>query len=87
MSLCPRPASSWEWASARLSATEMLQKEELRRGHGAGGCVVGGGVGSHLSFLRLSGPFFLGRCGEIWAGSPITSSHQPYLSHLQVPEA
>lgn len=67
---------------ARLSATEMLQKEELRRGHGGRGCVVGGGVGSHLSFLHLSGPFFLGRCGRSGLAPP---SPHPISSYLVTP--
>lgn len=71
---------------ARLSATEMLQKEELRRGHGGRGCVVGGVVDSHLSFLHLSGPFWEGVGDLGWLPHHLIPSALIW-SYLQVPEA
>ena len=65
---------------ARLSATEMLQKEELRRvRHGAGAAPAGGGGGSHLSFLGLSGPFLQGRCRRSGLAPPSPHPISPYL--------
>lgn len=62
---------------ARLSATEMWQKEELRRGHGGRSCVRG--VDSHLSFLGLSGPFLQGRCRRSGLAPPPPHPISPYL--------
>lgn len=67
---------------ARLSATEMLQKEELRRvRHGAGAAPAGGGGGQSSEFPGSVWPFPSGKVQEIWAGSPITASYQPLSGH------
>ena len=66
---------------ARLSATEMLQKEELRRvGHGGRSCMGGGG-GQSSEFPGSVWPFPSGKVQEIRAGSPITASYQPVSGH------